>query len=276
MTSAVSQPHEPALLINQQLHQLARLSKATFLERVANIEAIRTREVPVSLLLEEKSQMRQLEVLHAAVQTGILPIGMPGFHINAEWVPFVVEMPRPLHRWLAVHPLNDVKGQLVYWMAALHAAHCLRSQMWRKLSPEINHLAGTHYTKYSERQADALIDVWAREFDSKQYLFGSTPGVLVNPFQDNERPFLEKPEVRASYQFTVRVGYFRKDNWLSIILRSRARFRRLYKEALDSGQWTEAYFEQQFQAAAVDKMDRIEADRGLWQAWRERFTATGL
>ena len=274
MTSTASPLPAPVLLINQQLPQLAGLTKATFLERVANVEAIRTREVPVSLLLEEKSQMGQLEVLHAAVQTGSLPIGLPGFYINAQWVPFVVEIPVPLFHWLARHSLDEVKGQVVNWMAALHAAHCQRFQMWRKLSPEIRRWAGAHYTKYNVRQADALIDVWAREFDSTQHrVGGATPGVLVNPFWENERPFLDKPEVLASYRFTVRVSYFRKDDWLSIVVRSRARFRRLYQEALDSGEWTEAYFDQQFQARAVDKMNRIEADRQLWQAWRERFTA---
>ena len=274
MTSAASRLPEPALLINHQLPQLAKLTKATFLERVANVEALRTREVPLSLLIEEKGQMGQLEVLHAAVQSGILPVGMPGFQINAQWVPFVVELPQPLRRWLAAHSLEEVKGQVVNWMAALHAAHCLRFQMWKKLAPEIRDWAAAHYTQYNVRQADALIDVWAREFDSTQHrVGGATPGVLVNPFWDNERPFLDNPEVKASYQFTVRVSYFRKDDWLSIVVRSRARYRTLFKEAFASGQWTEAHLDRQLRDAARDNMIRVESDRGLWEAWRERFTA---
>jgi len=274
MTFAASPLPEPTLLINQQLPQLARLSKATFLERVANVEAIRTREVPMSLLIEEKGQMGQLEVLHAAVQSGILPIGLPGFQIGAQWVPFVVEMPQPLLRWLAAHSLEDVKGQVVNWMAALHTAHCLRFQMWSKLSPEIRRWASTHYTKYNVRQADALIDVWAREFDSTQHqVGGATPGVLVNPFRDNERPFLDSPEVKASYQFNVRVSYFRKDDWLSIVVRSRAKYRTLFKDSFDSGHWTEAHLDKQLREAASDNMIRVESDRRLWEAWLERFTA---
>ncbi|MDO7854437.1 hypothetical protein [Hymenobacter convexus] len=274
MITAAHQHEDTAIVINHQLLQLAKLSKETFLERVANVEAIRTRPTPISLLLGEKSQMGQLEVLHAAVQTGMLPRGMRGFQIGTEWVPFVVEMPRPLHEWLASHSLAEIKGQLVNWMAALHAAHCLRFQMWRTLLPEIRQWAGAHYSPYRVRQADELIAVWEREFDNTQHLVGPvTPGVLMNPFRDNERPFLDNADVLASYQFEVRVGYFRKDDWLFIVERSLPKLLTLYKDNISSGRWTREFVAKQLREIDSDKMDRLEADRGLWQAWRQKFSA---
>ena len=273
---SAAHPHNEhfAIVVNQQLPQLAKLPKAAFLERVANLEAIRTRKVPVSLLLGEKSQLAQLEVLHAAVQAGALPRGLPGFQIGDEWIPFVIEMPRPLHQWLASHSLDEVKGQLVNWMAALHASQCSRFKMWRKLLPEIRQWASAHYSPYRVRQADALIEVWEREFNSAQRLVGgATPGVLINPFRNNERPFLEDADVLASYQFDVRVGYFRKDDWLFIVERSLPKLLKLYKDNIASGRWTRETVAKQLREIDSDKMNRVEADPDLWKAWCQHFNA---
>lgn len=270
------------IVVNRHLPQLAKISEAQLLARVANLEAIRTRKALVSLLIGDKIQMAQLEALHATVHSenlteGMNTKGMTAFALSSSWIPFLVELPPPLHQWLATHSLTEVKEQVINWLAALHAAHCCRFTMWRKLLPEIRQWASMHYSKYVPRQADELVEVWAEQFDRAQDLIGgATPGVLSNPFRDNDRPFLDSADVLASYLFEVRIGYFRKDDWLFIVERSRPKLLKMYKSNLDSGRWAEADIDRQMREIDSDRMNRCEADQGMWQAWKRHFPSVGL
>ncbi|MCA8833309.1 hypothetical protein [Hymenobacter pini] len=261
------------ILINRQLPQLAKLSNAELWQRVAQVEAIRTTgPLNVSLLIGDKDQFARLQALHTIVRENQWPHSFDAFQLSPSWVPFVVEIPPALQQWLANHSWDAIRAQLVNWLGALHAAHCLRFQMWRKLLPEIKQWAAEHYSPYVARQADELIEVWAREYDHAQQLVGGpTEGVLENPFRDNERPFLDKSDVLASYRFSIRVGYFRADDWLCIVERSRSKVRAYYKSNLESGAWTERTIDQLMQHATTDNMHRSEADAELWQQWRQHF-----
>lgn len=226
----------------------------------------------MSLLIGDKGHMAQLEALHAAVHSKNFTKDLTAFDLASSWIPFIVELPPPLHQWLAAHSLAEVRGQVVNWLAALHAAHCCRFTMWRKLLPEIRQWAGAHYSKYVARQADELVEVWADQFDRAQALVGgATTGVLSNPFRGNERPFLDNADVLASYQFAVRIGYFRKDDWLFIVERSRPKLLTMYKDNIKSGRWTEATIDRQLREIDSDRMNRSEADQGMWQAWQRDF-----
>ena len=269
-------PYAPGIVVNRYLPQQAKLSESQFLERVAKLEAIRTQKATVHLLVGEKHQMAQLEELHAAVHSERLTSGLNSFSLSPLWVPFILELPLPLHQWLAEHSLAEIRAQVVNWLAALYTSHCRRFQMWRTLLPEIKQWANAHYSKYIPREADELIEVWADEYDAAQALVGGTRGVLDNPFRGNERPFLDATRVQASIEFVVRVGYFREDDWLCIVERSRSKVRAYYKSNLDDGGWTERTIDQIMRHGTTDNMDRAEAKRDLWQAWNQHFPTAAL
>ncbi|GAB3585515.1 hypothetical protein [Hymenobacter daeguensis] len=264
------------IVVNRHLPRLAKLSNTQFLDRVANIQAIRRKKSELSLFITDARRMAQLEALHAAVHSGKFFANPTDFELSPSWVPFVLKMPEPLHAWLAAYSLPEVKAQVINWMAALYAAHCRRDSMWRKLLPEIKHAAIAHYTPYKAKQADELIEVWSRQYDqARRFVGGKACGVLENPFTDNDRPFLESEEVDTSYRFTLRTGYFREDDWLFVVERNRQKLLKYYQSNLDSGVWTARTIDEQMRAIDSETMHRSEARPELWQAWRAHFSLSG-
>ena len=187
-------------------------------------------------------------------------------------MPFVLELPRPLHRWLSSRTWTEVQAQVLNWMAALYAAHCCRFRVWARVLPEVKRLARAHYTSYSPRQTAELTSVWAAEYDHVVAQSGDLPtGVLSNPFTDNERPYLDSAAVQASYRFPVRAGYFTEEDWLFIVERSRPKLLKRFKGNLDCGVWTPHDLDRQMRDAETDKLYRAESTPELWQGWQQAF-----
>lgn len=258
---------------NRNVPKVARLSPQTLLDRVRNVEQIRTRQsVTVSLFLTNADRMGQLTGLHAAVQTGTFDAHLAGFQLARSWVPFVLELPTPLYQWLSSRSLEEVRAQVLNWLAALYAAHCCRFQLWARVLPEVKRLARARYTPYVPQQAEALTDVWAAEYDRAVAQDGGLPmGILSNPFTDNERPYLDAPQVQAGYRFPVRVGYFSEEDWLFIVERSRPKLIKRFRGNLDCGAWTLRDIDQQMRSAETDKLNRAESIPELWQGWQQVF-----
>ncbi|UOQ83308.1 hypothetical protein [Hymenobacter sp. 5414T-23] len=264
------------IVVNRQLPQLAKLSKTQFLDRVANIQAIRRKKSAISLFISDARGMAQLEALHEAVHTEKFFTKPTDFELSPSWIPFVLAMPEPLRAWLAAYSLDEIKAQVVNWMGALYAAHCRRDSMWRKLLPEIKHAAMAYYSPYRPKQADELIEVWNRQFEQARcFVGGQACGVLENPFADNERPFLDSEEVDQSYRFTVRTGYFREDDWLFVVERDRQKLLKFYKSNIEHGVWTARTIDEQMRNIDSETMNRSEARPEIWQAWHHYFSLSG-
>lgn len=257
----------PGIIVNRHLLKLARLSEAALLKRVAAVRQIRTRQMTADLFIDTAQQLKQLEQLHAAVHLEAFSAQLPGFNLAKSTVPFILTLPEPLHYWLAAHSLEEVKAQVANWMAALYASHTRRDKVWSKWRPDIRQLATAHYSPYVARQANQLIEVWTREYDQAQLRDGSsTAEVLRNPFRDNERPFLDQEDVRRSFQFEIRIGYFRRDDWVCIVERSLPKLIKLFPtRSLATNQaelkWSE-----------TDTLQRVESTPELWEAWLRTFS----
>ena len=263
---------DPVFVANREVPRLACLSAVA--DRVRHVEQIRTRkEVTISLFLTNADRMAQIEALHAAVQRELFDAKLPGFQFSRSWVPFVLELPQPLHQWLCSRPLEQARVQVINWMAALYAAHCCRFRMWSRVLPEVKRLARERYTPYNPHRADELTHIWTAEYDRAVALDGGLPtGILTNPFKDNERPYLDNALIQASYRFRVRAGYFTEEDWLFIVERSRPKLLKRFKGDLDYGARTLRDIDRQMRDAETDKLNRAEATSELWQGWQRAFS----
>jgi len=265
----------PGIVVNRALPSLARLNTPVLLERLAAIEGIRRTDWQIlNLLIPDKAAYVQLEQLHQAVHAQLLTAKLAPDTLSPRWVPFVVQLDAPLHQWFVQHSFEQVRAQLINWLAALHAANCRRSAVWAKLGPEVRAWSAAHYSRYRIRLSEELLPVWAEEYERALALVGRPPvGVLENPFRVEERPLLDDAQVRASYRFRFQVGYFREDDWLFVVERSLPKLCHYYRDNLASGQMTRAGLADRIANIHTDKMQRSEADQALWQAWKHAFTS---
>lgn len=257
-------------VVNWHLPTLAKLSEEDFLVRVCNVRAIRTSGLPISLFIRDKEGWHLLERLHEAVHTDS---AQPLEQEKSKRKVFVVEIPQPLHEWLRQNTLANVRSQIVNWMGALYAADHRRFQMWSKLLPEIKQCAKSQYTGYSRKPPDNLQDIRAAEFErAGTSIGGRCPEVLLNPFLNTERPFIEDPEVRASINFQGRLGYFTEEDWLTVVEQDRKKVVARYQSNLDSGAYSQRTIDQIMKHGETDDMSRAESKYDLWQAWLAIFS----
>lgn len=91
------------IVVNRQLTKLAELSEQALLQRVASVAQIRTRSRSISLFISSAKRLRHLQELHQAVRVEQFTHRLAGFDMSSSWVPFLLELPAPLHAWLEMH-----------------------------------------------------------------------------------------------------------------------------------------------------------------------------
>lgn len=256
------------IVVNRLLTKLAELSEQAILQRVASVEQIRTRSVTISLFISSAKRLRQLQELHKAVWTEQVTSGLAGFGMSPSWVPFLLELPTPLHAWLKMHSWDEIEAQIVNWMAGLYAANYRRDDMLDKLKPTVKQLALSQYSPFNPRRAEELVAQWAAEYDRERQRLTKHEqvNVLRNPFAGTEWPFLDNAEVLASFRFEVRVGYFTEEDWLFIVARDKQKIHKLFPE------WSAWKIASELEWSETDTLARSSAEPAMWQTWLRNFS----
>lgn len=256
------------IVVNRLIPKLAKLSESEILQRVARVEQIRTRTVTISLFISSAQRLEQLQELHAAVRAGQFTSSLAGFTMSPNWVPFLLELPAPLHAWLKANSWDDIEAQVMNWMAGLYAANCRRDDMLTKLKLAIKQRALAHYSPFDPRRAEDLVARWAAEYDQQRQQLTSTwqADVLRNPFTGIEWPFLDDAAVLASFRFEVRMGYFTDIDWAFIVVRDKQKIHKLFPE------WSAGKIASELKRSETDNLDRNLGQPDMWQAWLQHFS----
>lgn len=256
------------IVVNRLISKIAKLSELEILQRVARVEQIRTRTAKISLFINSVQRLKQLQELHAAVRVGQFTSSLAGFTMSPNWVPFLLELPAPLHAWLKANSWDNIEAQIINWMAVLYAANCRRDDMWAKFKPVIKQRALAHYSPFDPRRAEALVARWAAEYDHEQQRLTSTwqADVLRNPFAGTEWPFLNDAAVLSSFRFEVRLGYFTDVDWAFIVVRDRQIVHKLFPE------WSAGKIISELKRSETDNLNRNLGQPDMWQAWLQHFS----
>ncbi len=257
------------IVVNRLIPKLAKLSESEILQRVALVEQIRTKPLTFSLFISSAQRLKQLQELHAAVRAGQFTSSLAGFNMSPNWVPFLLELPAPLHAWLKANSWDDIEAQVISWMAGLYAANCRRDDMLAKLKPAIKQRALANYSPFDPRRAEDLVAQWAAEYNQEQQQLTSTwsADVLRNPFAGTEWPFLDNAAVLASFRFEVHLGYFTDVDWAFIVVRDKQKIHKLFPE------WSAGKIASELKRSETDNLDRNLGQPAMWQAWLQHFSS---
>ena len=90
--------------------------------------------------------------------------------------------------------------------------------------------------------------------------------VLRAPFAGNERPLLEDAAMQQNFCFSVRIGYFRVDDWLFFVVRDLRQLLHFDRDNLAAGRATKESIAEDLRTIDQDPLRRNEAKEAPRQA----------
>lgn len=292
-------------LINPNIHQEAKLKKDKFLERIKNVEQIRTSNIERNFLPSEAREWEILEELHKAINVGVFSFGVAGYKI------FAFEVDRELYDWFRNNELQTIQKQVINWIAAVYLARpdmqeYLDEYVYAPILNEAKNVIRNHYSndfsnkykvlneavelfesasegqlniaeylvyeafqeKHSE-EIEALVVERAEEYNksSFSYINCSPPKFLRNPIRHPDSLRFENGRLRFSPHIRIRIAYFTERDWIFIVERDVQKARVLYKSELDGGRYRNDDIERMMTEAETDTLIRAESDGEIWNNW---------
>ena len=252
-------------VVNRQLAALAGLSEATFRARAARVRALRSRNpVELNLWISTPERLHFLTRVHTAVHTGTFDARLTELGLSLSQVPVVLALPAPLWHWLRAHSLDQVHALVTNWMAALYAANHGRHDLLPAWKSTIKELATSRYASFDPGKVDALTPTWAAQFarEQQRLTHGPPADVLTNPFTLPDGPSLREPALGGHFCFSLRVGYFSEEDWLTVVVRDLVKLKQRFPSK------SEAQLTALLQQAETDELRRAESCSDLWQGWK--------
>jgi hypothetical protein len=293
------------VLINQYLHQEAKLKKDQFLDRLKNVQQIRTGFLERNFLPGEAIEWEILEELHKAINSGVFRFGIKGYRI------FAFEVKKNLYDWFRNNDLQTIQKQVINWIAAVYLSRpyfqkYLDDYIYPPVLEEVKRVISVHYSKdFTEKYKllslavetfNATFDghpneIKIREYESFQnehagdidrlfsakeseyenasfgYINCLPPVFLQNPFVIRETVKFDDYGLKHSPLIKIKIAYFTGTDWLFIVERNMQKARELYSREIERGHMKISELEKLMKDAESDSMNRSEADKTIWNNW---------
>lgn len=296
---------EKLTLINPNIHQEAKLKKDKFLERIKNVQQIRTYNLERNFLVGEDIEWEILEELHTAINTGIFNFGLTNYKI------FAFEIDKELYDWFLNNDLQTIQKQVINWIAAVYLSRpdiqeYLDNYIYGPILSEVKNVIRKHYssdfakkyhlireavklfesafdgqkdkTKYNtyksfqEKHSEEIEKLYIErdgEYNraSLSYINCLPPNFLKNPIKNHDVLLFDKYGLKYSPQIRFRIAYFTKEDWVFIVERDLQKAKNLHKHELDKMIMSITDIERMMKDAESDSLDRTESDIEIWNNW---------
>lgn len=175
----------------------------------------------------------------------------------------VLALPAPLWHWLRAHSLDQVHALVTNWMAAHYAANHGRYDLLPAWKPTIKKLAASQYTPFDPGRVERLTPTWAAEYarEQQRLTHGPPTDVLTNPFTLPDGPSLREPTMGGHFCFSLRVGYFSEEDWLTVVVRDLTKLKQRFPTK------SEAQLRALLLHGETTDLRCAESFSDLWHAW---------
>lgn len=296
---------EKLTLINPNIHQEAKLKKDKFLERIRNVQQIRTCDLERNFLPSEDIEWEILEELHKAINTGVFNFGITNYKI------FAFEIDKELYDWFHNNDLKTIQKQVINQIAAVYLSRpdmqeYLDDYIYAPILSEVKNVIRKHYssdfankyqlisenvelfesafdgqkdkTKYStyesfqenhSKEIDKLYCERDEEYNkaSLSYINCFPPKFLRNPIKEHNVLLFDKYGLKYSPLIRIRIAYFTKTDWVYIVERDLQKAKDIHKHELDKMTLSVTDIEKMMKDAESDTLNRIESDKEIWNNW---------
>lgn len=237
------------VLIDTDIHNKAKLSKEEFLQRIENINYLRTSYCDdyISFYITSINEYNNLIKFHELIHKGI-------FDFNYHKI-FAIAIQPKLYNWFNSNKINIIQKQIVCWLAGSYFFNIdkrgiIKEQVYKPLYEEILKILEYYYKDFnlpdlSAKNESTQID---RERCVEKYL------QVCKDYCNSEQPeFLNSPYgyktirewgVNDNHNFEFVQSYLYDEDWERIIING-------YK----------------------DDMHRVESIDNLWLKWKHMYTS---
>lgn len=247
------------VLINPYIHQEAKLKKEKFLERIKNVEMIRTCYFYRNLLINEKFEWDFISELHSAINKGLFSFTSNGYKF------FAFEISKEYYEWFSNNDIETIQKQIIAWIAAVyHYREDLRDFFEEFIFPpvleEVKEVVKSYFS-----QGNLTKKTYKEVF--LKYINCLPPKFLVNPITDPNVIIVDRFGLKGSPHIRIKMAYFTKMDWLLIIERDKQKLKEHFKTEIDRGIKSDYDIDQLLEKAKVDNLDRGEANKIIWNNW---------
>lgn len=247
-------------IINPYIHQDAKLKKDKFLERIRNIQNLRTSDFSCDYLVGTSSQWDFFRELHEAINKGIV-----NFSFTTSKI-FAFRINKDLNEWFKNNDLETIQKQIINWNAAVYSSipesrEYFETEIYGALFSEIKNIATKYYrgTLTENTYNDASLD----------YINCLPPKFLKNPI--TSRVIFNQWGPMVAPTLTIELGYLNISDWILIVERDQRQFREMHKNEIEKRVMTEADIERIFKNAETDSLQRAESNKEIFDEWIYAF-----
>lgn len=262
-----------SIFINKLIHKKAKISKAEFLRRVANVKAIRTEQCPCYKVtfrayIQDAYDWQAVEYLSSAIQKGDFS-GIQSF-MDGEHV-FGLIVSDEIAKWLKGCPGSVAQRQIVTWLSYLWAMDpgredVLRDQLFPPVFDEAKQLYDRFFSNGNSDGPSSEKDFHELELQYLEaccFYYGSRPPeILACP--PHSLGTNQYSEVRSRwgfeadmFEFTVRTFYFTDADWKEVVIKEGSDALRRAESREDVwAQWKSAFIREEHEFAMYQDGDR--------------------
>jgi len=293
------------LLINQNIHNEAKLKKEIFLERIRNVKMIRNSEIIRNFIPSEPCEWEIIEELHKAINTGVFKFGISDYKI------FAFEISSELYDWFKNNELQTIQKQVVNWIATVYLSRPdlhdffdeytyapilieAKRVIEKYYSPEyyskyalISEAIVLFEAAYRGERDDQKINEYFEFQDKNSYkiecLFEEReneyknaslnfinclpPRFLENPIENNDVILYSDFGIRYSPNIKIKIAYFTDTDWIFIVERDLKKARDFYRSSTERGFMKLSDIDKMMKDAELDTLNRSESDKIIWEKW---------
>lgn len=291
-------------LINPNIHQEAKLKKEKFLDRIKNVQQIRTSNLERNFLPSEDIEWEILEELHKAINTGI-------FNFGINYKIFALEIDKELYDWFKNNDLQTIQKQVINWIAAVYLSRpnlqeYLDDYIYAPILTEAKQVIQKYYSpSFSDKYKllDETVEMFESAFNGEKdkekyktyeafqeghseeidnlykakdneyvnaslgYINCLPPKFLKNPIAKSDVVLFDDYGLRYSPLIRIRIAYFTETDWIFIVERDLQKAKQLYKSEIDRDIRKTTDIERMMKDAETDSLDRTESDKTIYNNW---------
>ncbi len=258
-------------MTNPFIHLESKLKKEDFLERIKNIQQIRTNTLYRSLLPEDEREWLIVEELHKAINTAKFEF------TSISWKIFAIEISKYLYTWLKNNDLQTIQKQIINWISALYASNetmqeYISENVYPPVLIEVKNVINNFYLKKLSHTITPIHSkTTTNQTNRTKYQMASLDYVNCHPPKHLKDPFIHRFKIKPSGfgieyapQIKIRAAYFTKLDWLLIVDRSQKKLEEYYK---NDESMTISKIKTMLKEAENDTLNRAESDKDLWNKW---------
>lgn len=266
---------EKTVIIDPFLHKRAGISRDEFLDRLEYVKAIRTRKNQLSFYFDSPNKWENIEHFHYIIKTGDF-----SKQKLSRQIPFALEIPISLFRWMKETPVQIIQKQILFWLSGYYVFNTfkeyvskeLKEPIWREVKEIVNKYYPQDYQRkfiiddniddpdiYKKIHEENIKYYWN---SGKAFIGKDLPEIFVDP---SRNPVIQdidnKWGLTNELQFEYSISYFTQIDWTTIVARN----------PKELGKRDSKEIKKIMEFGEKDNLLRIESNQEMFEKWKYTY-----